>query len=295
MKEIVIHTLLDGFRLLPFLFATFLLIEYIEHKVNDKNIIKLSKSTKKIGPVMGSLLGMFPQCGFSVSATNLYAKKIITMGTLIAIYLSTSDEMLPIMISKRINIVTIIQILFLKLSIRILLLFLKLKIGFIIGFIIDFLLRRKKQLPNKSQINSNLNHKHCHCEKGILKSSIDHTINILIFILLTTFILNVAITYLGEDTLSKILLKNNLYGPFIAGLIGLIPNCASSVIITELYLHNAINFGSAMAGLLSGSGIGLLVLFKTNKNMKENFLILLIIYVVAVISGIFLHLIDFII
>ncbi|NLA33830.1 MAG: arsenic efflux protein [Tenericutes bacterium] len=284
MKEIVIHTLLDGFRLLPFLFATFLLIEYIEHKVNDKNIIKLSKTTKKIGPVMGSLLGMFPQCGFSVSATNLYAKKIITMGTLIAIYLSTSDEMLPIMISKRINIVTIIQILFLKFI-----------IGFIIGFIIDFLLRRKKQLPNKSQINSNLNHKHCHCEKGILKSSIDHTINILIFILLTTFILNVAITYLGEDTLSKILLKNNLYGPFIAGLIGLIPNCASSVIITELYLHNAINFGSAMAGLLSGSGIGLLVLFKTNKNMKENFLILLIIYVVAVISGIFLHLIDFII
>lgn len=277
MNEIIIDTLIDGLKLLPFLLLTFLLIEYIEHKVNNKKIISTSG---KYGPVIGSLLGVFPQCGFSVSATNLYATRIITMGTLIAVYLSTSDEMLPILISERVAIITIIEIVFLKFM-----------IGLLCGFIIDFFLKKERQ-SNNLEIDHLCNHEHCHCEKGILKSSIIHTINILIFILLTSFLLNIGMAYLGEETLSKVFMKGNLYGPFIAGLIGLIPNCASSIVLTELYLHNTINFGSAMAGLLSGSGIGLLVLFKTNKNMKENFFILFVIYGIGVITGIIIEFIT---
>lgn len=277
MNDIIIDTLIDGLKLFPFLFLTFLLIEYVEHRVNNQKLISTSG---KYGPLIGSLLGAFPQCGFSVSATNLFATRIITIGTLISVYLSTSDEMLPILISEGANISIIIGIIVLKII-----------IGMISGFLIDFFLRWERK-SETIEIESLCKHDHCHCEDGILKSSLIHTINILVFIVLISFLLNLGMTYLGEETLSKFFMKGHLFGPFIAGLIGLIPNCASSVVLTELYLHHTISFASAIAGLLSGSGIGLLVLFKTNKNMKENFFILFILYGIGVITGIIIELIN---
>lgn len=273
MKEIILDSLFDTLKLLPFLLIAFLLIEAIEHKFNKKAISLIEKSGK-FGPIIGSFLGAFPQCGFSVFATNLYTTRIITMGTLIAIYLSTSDEMLPILLSNNVEFNLIIKILLIKIL-----------VGIIFGFIID-LTFKKKQDKNYELCTS----EQCHCKDGIIKSSLKHTFNISIFILIVNLILNFCFDYFGSEYLSTLLLKESLFAPFITSLIGLIPNCASSVIITELYLNNMINFGSMIAGLLTGSGVAILVLFKTNKNLKENLKILSINYLIGVLIGIIIEL-----
>lgn len=275
MKEILLETLIDFIKILPFLFCVFLLMEYIEHKLSKKFQKKIMASGK-FGPIIASMLGAFPQCGFSVGMTNLYAGKIITMGTLISVYLSTSDEMLPVLISGGASFKFIITIIILKVI-----------IGMFFGLIID--LFNQKQNIDIEEICSC---SECHCEKGIFKSSIHHTIHISLFILITTLLLNIGINYLGSDKIGNVLLKNSLFGPFIAGLVGLIPNCASSVVITELYLNSSISFGSMLAGTLTGSGIGLMVLFKVNKNTKENIKILGLIYFVGSIVGLIFDLIN---
>ena len=275
MTDIILDTLIDTLKLIPFLFITFLIIEVIEHKLNNKNIISKSK---KYGPLIGSLLGAIPQCGFSVMATNLYITKIITLGTLISIYLSTSDEMLPILISENIDITTIIGIILIKVIFAI-----------IYGIIIDLILSKKQRKQEKENY-SICDEEHCHCEKGILTSALKHTLNITLFIMIITFIINIIFSFVGENILSKLLLKNSIFSPFITSLIGLIPNCASSVMLTELYINNAINISALISGLLTGSGTALLVLFKSNKNIKENIKILFILYTLGVLSGIILEL-----
>ena len=270
MKEIIIDTLLDVLKLIPFLFIAFLIIELIEHKLSNKstNIIKKSG---KFSVIIGSILGIFPQCGFSVIATNLYATRIISLGTLIAIYLSTSDEMLPILISNNVSINLILKILSIKII-----------IGIICGFIIDLLYRKKED-----NIDYHIcQEEHCHCEDNLIISSIKHTFNIVLFILIINFILNIGFYYLGD----KIILKDNFFAPFITSLIGLIPNCGASVMITSLYLNNVITFNSLISGLLTGSGVAILVLFRTNKNIKENILVLSLIYIIGVLSGIIINL-----
>ena len=258
-------------------------MEVIEHKLNKKNKKVIEKSGK-FGPLVGGILGAFPQCGFSAAASNLYAARIISIGTLISIYLSTSDEMLPILLSEGAKIDVIIKIILLKVL-----------IGIIFGFIIDYLLRKKES--KQEHIHEICDDEHCHCDHGskILVASIKHTLNILLFIIVITFILNMAMTYFGEESLSKVFLKNNFFSPFISSLVGLIPNCGSSVVITELYLNNVITLGSAMAGLLTGSGIALLVLFRINHNLKENIKILITVYLLGVISGIIIDLLGIII
>ena len=276
MKEVIIETLIDALKLLPFLFIAFLLLEFIEHKLSKKNK-KIVEKSGKLGPVIGSILGAFPQCGFSVSATNFYATRIITLGTLVSIYLSTSDEMLPLLISEGVEIGLIIKILLIKVL-----------IGMISGFIIDLIFRKKE----KEHIHDFCEDEHCDCESGIIISSIKHTLNIILYIILISFILNTIIYFIGEENLGNIILKNPILGPILSSLIGLIPNCASSVVITELYLSNVISFGSMMSGLLTGSGVALLVLFKVNKNIKENIKILSLIYIIGVISGIIIEIIT---
>ncbi len=273
MKEIIIDTIIDALKLLPFLFITFVLLEYMEHKTSN-HTKKIVEKSGKLGPIIGSFLGIFPQCGFSVAATNLYATKMVTLGTLIAVYLSTSDEMLPILISEQISIGLIIQILIIKVL-----------AGIIIGILIDTIIKPK---DNETEIEEFCHNEHCHCEHGILKSSMKHTLHILCFIVITTFFLNVGFSYLGENTIKKLFLNNNPFSSFLTGLIGLIPNCGASVVVTELYLNHTITFGAMMAGLLTGSGIALLVLFKTNKNLKENLKILTILYSSGVVIGMFL-------
>ena len=275
MKEIIIDTLIDTLKLVPFLFIAFLLIELFEHKFSKKSI-KVVESSGKYGPILGSILGIIPQCGFSVMATNLYVTRLITLGTLISIYLSTSDEMLPILISEKAEFSLIIKILLIKLF-----------IGMLVGFIIDKIFKVKKEKKNYDICEE----EHCHCKESIIISSLKHTLNIVVFILLINFILNICFNYLGQDYLSKILLKDSFFGPFISGLIGLIPNCGASVMLTELYINNAINFGSLISGLLTGSGIAIMILFKTNKHFLENLKVVGILYIVGVLSGIIIELI----
>ena len=274
------HSFLDSIKLLPFLFIAFLIIELIEHKLSNKSKKVISKSGK-YGPILGSLLGLIPQCGFSVVATNLYITRIISLGTLISIYLSTSDEMLIILLSKNASIKTILPLLIVKFS-----------IGMISGFIIDFILRNKKK---KQETYSICEDEHCGCEheENLFKSSLIHTIKTFIFIFLATFLITYIFELFGEEYLSKLLLKDTIISPFITSLIGLIPNCASSVILTELYLSESINFASIISGLLTGSGVAILVLFKSNKNLKENLTILSLIYGIGVISGIIITLISY--
>ena len=280
MKEIILDTLIDAVKILPFLLIAFLLIEYVEHKL-DKKTQKLISKSDKFGPVIGSVLGLIPQCGFSVMATNLYVTRIVSLGTLIAIYLSTSDEMIPILMSKGASLKTIALILTIKLV-----------VGMISGFVIDFILRKKKSEKINYEICDS---EHCHCEKGIFKSALIHTLKILLFIVIFSFILIVILEYVGNELLTKLFMKNSIFGPLVASLIGLIPNCGSSIIISELYLEGVISFGSAMAGLLTGSGVAILVLFKSNKSLKENMMILALVYGIGAISGILLEILAMII
>lgn len=285
IKEILIDTLIDSIKLLPFLFFTYLFMEYIEHKMNHKSKKAIQKSGK-FGPFWGSLLGIFPQCGFSVSATNLYAGRVITLGTLIAVYLSTSDEMLPIFISEAVSPVVILKILAIKLVIGII-------AGFIIDFVINVLSKNKRE--EKENIEQVCEEEHCHCNKnGILKSSIHHTLNIFIYVIIISFIINSIVNFIGEESISNLLLNKPIIGPLVSALIGLIPNCAASVIITNMYLQQIISFGSMMAGLLTGAGIGLAVLFKTNNKFKENIKIVLLLYFIGFITGIILDFLQII-
>ena len=277
MLHVLEHTLIDTIKLLPFLFLAYLVIELIEQKAGDKTT-KLIKRAGKFGPVLGSLLGVVPQCGFSAAASNLYAGKIITMGTLIAIFLSTSDEMLPILISEAVPVGTIIMILAIKVIIAI-----------AVGMIVDLIFRKKQNDETKEEIHKLCDEEHCHCEEhGIFRSSIIHTLQIFAYILIISFILNLIIHFVGEETIARLVLNVPVLGPVISSLIGLIPNCASSVILTQVYLENIISIGSMIAGLLVNSGIGILILFRVNKSKKENFTILGILYLVGVISGIIL-------
>ena len=279
MNDLIMDGLIDTLKLLPYLFITFIILELIEHKLSKKNEHILTKN-KKYGIVLGAILGALPQCGFSTMASSLFSNRVITIGTLIAVFLSTSDEMLPIMISEHANILLILKIIGFKVI-----------VGIIIGLLVDLLYKNKMEKTSK-HIHDMCEHDHCSCnEDGIIISSIKHTIKIGLFILLANLIINFIIYEVGEDNLSNILLHKNIFTYFLASLIGIIPNCASSVIITELYLSNLITIGQLLAGLLPGSGIGLLLLFKTNKNIKENILVLSIIYTTGVILGILIDMV----
>ncbi len=277
MKEIIIDTLVDSLKLLPFLFVAFFIIELIEHKLDKKNKNLIAKNTK-FGPTIGALLGLVPQCGFSVMATNLYVTRIISLGTLIAIYLSTSDEMIPILLADGSSFKTIALILSIKFI-----------VGMLSGYLIDLFLRKQKKPKEDYEICENEN---CHCEKSLLVSSLIHTFKILVFLIIITFILNVLFEYVGNNVLTSIFMKNSIFGPFLTSLIGLIPNCGSSIIISKLYLEGMISLGATISGLLTGSGVALLVLFRTNKNLKENFLILMLVYLIGALAGIIISLIE---
>lgn len=280
MLEVLLETIVDSIKLLPFLFLAYLLIEFIENKAQEKTTKAIEKSGK-FGPIIGALLGIIPQCGFSAAAANLYVGRVITLGTLISIFLSTSDEMLPVLISKAAPIGIIIEILLIKIF-----------IGMVCGIVIDLLIKHK-EADKKEEIHKLCHDEHCHCEEsGIFKSSIKHTLQIFVYIFIVSLILNYAIHYIGEERLANLILNIPILGTIISGLIGLIPNCASSVILTELYLGNILSMGAMIAGLLVNSGIGVLVLFKVNKNLKENITILGILYIIGIVSG---TLIDFIV
>lgn len=275
MLEVIQDTLLDTIKLLPFLFVAFLIIEFIEHKLSNKQENIISKSGK-LGPIVGALLGAVPQCGFSVLATNLYVTRIISLGSLISIYLSTSDELIPLMISHNAPITKILSIVSIKVV-----------IGMISGFLIDLLIRK----TTKSDFVL-CEDEDCDCDHSIIKSSLIHTLKIAFFILIITFLINILFHYVDLSFLESALKNNKILTPFIASLIGLIPNCASSVMISELYLNNLISLGTTLSGLLTGSGVAIMVLVRKNKNISQNLFIIGLIYIIGVIWGLLFNFIG---
>ncbi|MCM1535677.1 MAG: arsenic efflux protein [Clostridium sp.] len=275
LLDICLDACTDTIKLIPFLFLAYLAMEYLEHKMGERTQNFVERAGKW-GPLVGGLAGVVPQCGFSAAASNLYAGKLITLGTLIAIYLSTSDEMLPILISSpdsgRTSAGIILKILAMKAV-----------IGIIAGFIVDILFRKKEE---HIHIHDICEQEHCHCEEGVWRSAIRHTLKISSFLLVITFLLNLAIHFIGEDTLENLLMNRPFLGPILAGIVGLIPNCAASVAITRLYVEGALETGAMMSGLLVGAGVGLLVLFRVNHNRKENLKIVGLLYLIGVAAGI---------
>lgn len=277
MTEVIIDTVIDSLKLLPFLFLTYICMELLEHGTGSR-VKKIIRKSGSFGPLLGGALGIVPQCGFSAAASNLYAGRIITLGTLLAIFLSTSDEMLPILISEAVPLPTILKILVWKACIAIL-----------AGFLVDLVYRKKKK-GKEGSITQLDEQEQDHCDHGILRSALGHTLRIFTFLLLISFLLNCFMHYVGEEALSGLILNRPVIGVLLAGLVGLIPNCAASVLITKLYLQNAMGFGAMMAGLLVGAGVGILVLCRVNKDKKECIRIIALLYVIGTAAGILLEL-----
>lgn len=272
--DLLLDALKDSVKLLPFLFLAYLLMEAAEHHISEKMEQRL-QSMGKLGPMVGALLGCVPQCGFSATASNLYAAGLVSRGTLLAVFLSTSDEAIPLMLGSEQGRKMIF-----------LLLLCKVVIGIIAGMLVDALLRR---YGKPRELHDLCEHCGCNEESGILKPALWHTVHIFLFILALNVVLNVAIALLGQQRIASLLLSGSVLQPFAAALIGLIPNCAASVMLTQLYLAGTVSFGSCLAGLCSGAGIGLAVLLRMNRSRRENVQIVVTLYLVSALCGLALQ------
>lgn len=276
MIDILAETLIDNIKLFPFLFFTYLFLEYMEHHTSDKFYNTITKANHH-GPFLGSLCAAIPQCGFSVVASNLYAVRMIGLGTLISIYLATSDEMIPILISSNIPASLILKIIGYKIC-----------CGMLFGYLIDKFQRKNK--PNKPLIHDLCEHENCHCGHGIFRPALYHSIKIAIFIFSVSLLLNILFTQIPAQ---KIVQYTNypLWGELVGGIFGLFPNCSASVILTQLYLENCINIGILLTGSLSNAGVALLMLFRVNRPIKQNVLVTLTLLICALIGGLLSYLI----
>lgn len=291
MYDLFMDALIDTAKMVPLLLIIYTAIEIIEYKFGN-NINEKIGNTGKAGPVIGALLGCVPQCGFSVIATALYTKRILTLGTLLAVYLSTSDEAIPVILSYPGKAHIILPLLMIKVVIAI-----------IAGYIIDAIIKRKGEYVNEVSVSSEMSgfsdvdEKGCcghDCskhddKKDLILHPLIHTLKVFIFIFVVSLILNFIIYKLGEENLGKVLFNNSIFQPILTGLIGLIPNCASSIAITEVFLKGGLSFGSAIAGLSSSAGLGIIVLFKENKNKWESIKIIALLYTTSVIAGIIIQ------
>ena len=277
--DIVLDALIDSVKMLPFLYAAFLLMEFIEHHAGEKLSLALEKAghSKLGGAAVGAALGCVPQCGFSIAASNLYASRIIGAGTLMAVYISTSDEAIPVLLAHPDQFDALWKLIAAKLVIA------------VIGGII-FAGISKALLSNDEEADFEDVCTDCGCENhSIWFSSLKHTVSICIFILIVNLILGLVIGFAGQDNVSDFLNNMGIWQPFAAALVGMIPNCAASVIITELYASGSIPFGTAVGGLCTGAGMGLAVLFKANHKIKDNLVFVLFLYIIGVVSGIVLN------
>ncbi|MGI6020379.1 MAG: putative manganese transporter [Lachnospiraceae bacterium] len=283
--EVILEVCIDTLKLIPFLFLTYLLMEFLEHKTEEKTKMIMEKSGK-LGPVLGSIVGVVPQCGFSATSSSLFSGGMITVGTLLAVFLSTSDEMIPIFISETVPVASILKVVAAKFV-----------IGAVSGLVIDMVIRiiRGKN-GNDKDFHDLCEREHCGCEEdekhGILLPALKHTIHITVFIFVVTLAVAILVYLIGEQAIADFLISIPGLGIFLAGIIGLIPNCASSVMLTELYLSGMLTTGPFMAGILCASGMGLLVLFRTNGNVKENIRIMGILYAIAVFWGFLIQLLG---
>ncbi len=272
-NEIILNGLLDTLKIIPFLFLTYLLMEFIEHKAGEKTE-GFMKRAGVFAPVVGGALGAVPQCGFSAAAANLYAGRIISMGTIVAVFLSTSDEMIPILISGNIPLGTVALVVLYKAL-----------VGILVGLGVDLVLRFMRCEPEKINIDAICDEDNCHCERGIWYSALHHTLTISLFVLLVTLAINALVFFVGEENLGAIMYGKPFVSHLIAAIFGLIPNCAASVALSTLCTEGLITAGTMMSGLFSGAGVGLLVLCRVNKKAKENIVVVGIIVAAGVIFG----------
>lgn len=285
MLDSLLDAVIDSLKILPFLFLTYLVMEYLESHTED-HVRDIVKRAGWMGPFWGGLLGAVPQCGFSAAAANLYAGRAISLGTLVAIFFSTSDEMIPIMISESVAVSRMLKLLFLKLM-----------IGMITGFIIDafchILSSRKTGQPEDGEdflIERLCEKEHCHCDSGsIVVSALKHTLHIILFVFIITFLLNLCFFFIGEERLISVIAARPIPGLLISGLIGLIPNCGASVLLTQMYLHGVFPVSHLIAGLLDGAGVGLLILFRVNPDLRENLKITILLYILSVSFGMLIY------
>lgn len=318
------HALEDTLPLVPFLLVTYLVLEALEHAAGDR-VDAAVRRAGAAGPVVGALLGIVPQCGFSAMGATLYAGRVVTLGTLVAVFMSTSDEMLPLLVAERVDAGSLVVVLLSKAA-----------IAAVTGLMIDLALRvlrrnarvhaalaraaRGPQAPvslidemaaageGAERIHRLCEHDRCGCddEEGleggdthshahhhgglvpIVRSALSHTVQVSVFIFLVTFVLVALLETVGERALADFLSGNAAFAVFASALVGLIPNCAASVVITQLYLEGVLGFGPLIAGTLVSAGVGFLVLFRSNRNARENLIILAMLYVISVVWGLVL-------
>ncbi len=270
------HSVADTLYIIPFLFVTYLAMEWLEHKTGGRAQAAIQRAGAA-GPVVGAVVGAVPQCGFSAAAATLWAGRVITLGTLFAVFLSTSDEMLPIFLAEQVPLDVIVKIIGAKIV-----------IGMVMGFIVDAALRIARRIDAPLHIHELCEHDHCHChdgEGGILKSAVKHTLQVTVFIFVITIVLNAVLEVVGEDVLAEFLAANPALSVFGSALVGLVPNCAASVVIAQLYVEGVLGSGAMLAGLLVSAGVGLLVLVRTNRRPRENVAIIVGLYATGVVWG----------
>ena len=277
----LLHTLIDTAKVVPFLFLTYLLMEFLEHKAGGAPERWL-RGSGKIGPLVGGALGVLPQCGFSAAATSFYTGRMITTGTLIAVYLSTSDEMLPILISSGAPIPTILKLIGTKLA-----------VGIGAGFAIDGITRlvwRGKKVEQEPGIEELCERENCDCGDRFVLSALKHTAYITIFLLLFTFALNIGIELVGEENIKTVVLNRPVLGSILSAIVGLIPNCASSVVLTSLFVDGGLSSGALLSGLMVNAGVGLAILFRNNRPVKDSLRVVAILFGISVVCGILIDL-----
>lgn len=272
----------DSLKLLPFLFVTYIIMEAIERASKTKKTSLMSKAGKA-SPIIGSVLGAFPQCGFSAAASNLYSAGFIGMGTLLSVFMSTSDEMLPVFIAEKVAPATILKLLGAKVI-----------VGAITGFIVSLAIAKfvKKEEETHKQIEKQEEFcSHCHSH-GIIRCALGHTVKIFAFIFLITVVINMCMESIGEMRLTSLFTNMPVISQALAGLIGLIPNCAASVVISQLYIDGIISPGTMFTGLLVSAGVGLLVLFKENRSKKDTAIVIGILYGSSLVWGLLVDIVG---
>lgn len=307
--DALIDSLKDTLELVPFLFLTYLAMEALEHGMAGRTEDIIRKADKS-GPIVGALLGALPQCGFSAMAGTLYAGGVVTVGTLVAVILSTSDEMIPVFIAHQEPVSRLLSIVGVKVV-----------VGMAVGLVLDAVLRlTHRSGDGHAHIHELCDRAHCHCDDelgesdaahdaaaasdgmaghhhshahhaawGIVRSAVIHTAEVTFFIFLVTLAFGLVFSLVGQNAIGEFLGVHPVRATFLAALIGLIPNCGASVVIAELYLDGSLAAGPMLAGLLVSGGMGLLVLFRTNPDMRKNVTVTLFVYAVGVAVGLLVN------
>lgn len=278
IPALILGTFLGSLILIPFFYLSYLLVEFLQNKHKDK-LNKLVTNQSKFGPIVGAATGLIPQCGFSSTMALLFTQKVLTIGTLFAVLIATSDEAMFVLIANR------------EFKTLIVLLSLKFLLAVIVGYIIDFIFRKKEYSANEIQELENP----CSCcvkTNNIFLTALKQTIRIYLFVLVFSIIINVLVYVIGEDVFETLLLNGSIFQPIIACLIGLIPNCAASILLTNLYISGTVSFASLFAGLMCNAGMASIILFRYNKKIKQNFILLGTLLLISILTGMFITLIT---